>query len=127
VPSSGIIGPDPVPGICRSSGASNFCRSGACIDDFASTSRCTQRCTEVGGCGPGLGCVPADDGGGGIVLLCQGTGFLDLTETCTSDAQCISGICHATGRFCSRLCTSDSLCPTGLTCRPAAGVSVCSP
>lgn len=128
-PSSYVIGPDPIGASCRWSGDANLCRSGVCItDDSTGSEMCTQRCTEAGGCGPGFGCVPADDGTGGIVLLCQRAGSRALGQSCTQDAECDSGICHGSS-FCTRLCTSDGLCPSGLRCAPApgSGIATCQP
>lgn len=132
VPSAAVIGDDPKGATCRFSGPANLCRSGICIDDELGRSVCSQVCTEDGGCGDGSACIPADDGEGGIINLCQDLGAtLDLSEPCTTNAQCFSGLCHASLRICSRLCTDDGLCPTGLTCRPDAlgggAFSACGP
>ncbi len=123
VPHASVMGSDPIGAPCSASGT-NTCRSAACLVDGART-MCTQRCTEAGGCGPGFGCIPEDDGGGGVVLVCSRGGAGALTSSCTTGDQCDSGICD--GGRCTRLCTRDSLCPTGLRCVPRAGHSVCAP
>lgn len=125
LPSGDVAGADALGAPCRMSGGLNLCRSAACLTDDAGTERCTQRCTAQGGCGPASGCVPVD-AGGSIVLVCQPAGSGALLQSCTVDAQCRSSLCQS--GFCTRMCTSDGLCPSGLTCSPrvgSAGTSVC--
>jgi hypothetical protein len=111
-----IVGADPIGAPCRMSGASNLCRSGTCItDDDSGSEYCTQRCTESGGCGPGFGCAPVDDGGGGALLVCVRAGSGALGASCTTGGNCDSGICDPAD-YCTRLCTADTRCPSDMTC-----------
>lgn len=127
LPSDYVFGSDPIGAPCRMSGGANLCRSGTTIDDPAGC-MCTQRCAEGGGCGPGFGCVPVDDGMGGVLLVCLRAGSNGLGSSCARDAECASGICDASG-VCTRLCTMDGRCPSALRCRPlpGLGVSTCQP
>lgn len=125
VPSSYILGSDPIGATCRTvSGGANLCRSGICVTDDASGGEvCTEVCTESGGCGPGYGCVPVDDGGS-TLLICLRAGSGALGSACTTDTQCDSGICGA--GYCTRLCTSDARCPSDMHCQPGVGgISTC--
>lgn len=127
-PSLYVLGPDPIGAACRSGSTpgTTLCRSGACItDDLTSRDVCTQVCTEQGGCGPGFGCFPVDDGSGGVALVCLPTGNGALGSACTQHNQCASRMCHGAG-YCTRLCTADGLCPSDMTCRPQGlGISAC--
>lgn len=125
-PSALVVGADPIGATCRFSGPDNLCRSGACIND-AGRDICSQRCTETGGCGPGFGCGPIDDGMGGIVLVCQRGGAGALGSSCSANAECDSALCAGTPGFCTRLCTSDGFCPTGYRCVPNGPISICEP
>lgn len=126
VPPEDIVGPDPAGAACRIDASLNvLCRSGACDEGAPAGPMCTQACTEEGGCGPGLGCWPSVEDGG-ILLYCTRAGSRALGAACTSGRECDSGLCDATG-FCTRLCTDDGLCPTGMRCDPVPGygISMC--
>ncbi len=127
VPPEDIVGADPIGASCRSDSSGLFvlCRSGACDDSAPTGPMCTQACTEEGGCGPGLGCFPLVDGGS-ITLACSRAGSRAIGATCSSGRECDSGLCDTAG-FCTRLCTDDGLCPTGMRCDPVPGfgLSIC--
>ncbi|MGE0788237.1 MAG: hypothetical protein AB7S26_21370 [Sandaracinaceae bacterium] len=123
VPSPFVLGPDPIGATCSASGT-NTCRSGGCLPSV-SRNLCTQRCSEQGGCGPGYGCTPTDDGMGGVLLVCDVAGTGALGSACTTGGQCDSGLCAGSPGYCTRLCTTDLLCPTGYTCRPNGPFSIC--
>jgi hypothetical protein len=38
-------------------------------------------------------------------------------------SNCHSGLCDATGLYCTRLC-NDGLCPSDMTCTPVAGFGI---
>ena len=86
---------------------------------------CTQSCTQEGGCGPGLGCWPSIVTSG-ITLFCSRAGNGAMGASCSTGRECDSGLCDGAG-FCTRLCTDDGLCPTGMRCDPVPGypVSIC--
>ncbi len=127
VPPADIIGGDAAGAICRADPGSGLylCRSAACDESAPLGPMCTQTCTAEGGCGPGLGCYPLPDGAS-ITFACERAGSRDMSETCASARECHSGLCDATGLYCTRLC-DDGLCPTGWTCETIAGlgVSIC--
>jgi MYXO-CTERM domain-containing protein len=96
-------------GICATAGATSFCTA---LCDPAGTT-CPERfaCTAAG---PVSVCVP--DGG-------------VLGAGCTTDADCIGGICAHEGdtSYCTRICTSDP-CPVGFGCVDTTGSErVCRP
>lgn len=122
VPPDDVVGADPIGASCPATGTTT-CRSGGCDTAAPLGPMCTQACTQEGGCGPGLGCFPQVDGGD-IVLLCARAGSRALGASCSSGRECASGLCDATGSFCTRLCTDDGLCPTGMRCEPVAGFSI---
>lgn len=125
VPPSDVLGPDPIGASCPAVG-SNTCRSGACDTAAPTGPNCTQSCTQEGGCGAGTGCFPSleDTNGDGapdtIYLLCSRSGSGALGSPCSTGRQCDSGLCDTAG-FCTRLCTDDALCPTGMRCERVAG------
>lgn len=122
LPPSDIVGADPIGASCRVSGGLSLCRSGGCDDSAPTGPMCTQACTQEGGCGPGLGCFPLAVGGS-FWLVCSRAGTRALGQSCASGRECDSGLCDGTG-FCTRLCTDDGLCPTGMRCEPVPGVGV---
>lgn len=126
LPPDDVIGPDPIGASCRYDGLYSLCRSGGCDDAAPTGPMCTQSCTQEGGCGPGLGCFPTVVGGT-IWLVCSRAGNRAIGQPCSSGRECDSGLCDATGAFCTRLCTDDGLCPTGMRCDPIPGfgVSLC--
>ena len=121
IPPADILGDSPIGASCPAIGT-NLCRSGACDDSAPLGPMCTQACTAQGGCAPGLGCFPIVDTGG-VTLACSRAGARDLTQTCTTGRDCGSGLCDATGGFCTRLCL-DGLCPTSYRCEPIAGFGI---
>ena len=121
VPPTDILGGDPIGASCPVAGA-NSCRSGGCDTAAPTGPMCTQSCTQEGGCGPGLGCWPEVDVGS-ITFLCSRAGNRALGQACASGRECDSGLCDTAG-FCTRLCTDDGLCPTGMRCDPVPGFSV---
>ena len=123
-PPSDILGSDPVGAACRTDSSGNYlCRSRVCDTDAAAGPMCTQACTQEGGCGPGLGCFPTVQGSD-IVLACSRGGSRAIGESCSRGSDCDSALCDATRSICTRLCTDDGLCPTGMTCDPVAGFSI---
>lgn len=123
VASAAVFGADPIGAPCRLSGGVNLCRSGTCItDDDTGSEYCTQRCTESGGCGPGFGCAPVDDGAGGTLFVCVRAGTGALGAACTTGGNCHSGICDPAD-YCTRLCTADARCPSDMTCGPGPASS----
>lgn len=125
VPPEDVLGPDPIGAICPATGT-NDCRSGACDPSAPGAPMCTQSCNEEGGCAVGLGCFPQVDVDT-ILLLCSRAGSRSLTAACMRGSECASGLCDATDEFCTRLCTSDALCPTGYRCEavPGFALSIC--
>ncbi len=125
-PSSFILGSSPIGASCpTATGATNDCRSGACLPLPSGTGMCTEVCTEAGGCGPGFGCGPVDGGSSGILLLCLHAGSGAIGSSCTTGGQCDSGICDP-GGYCTRLCTSDARCPSDMHCMAGTGgISSC--
>ncbi len=126
VPPADIAGNQAAGAICQSDGAGgNLCRSGACDTSATAGPMCTQSCSANSGCAPGLGCFPLADSGD-INLVCNRAGSKDLGVSCAAAADCHSGLCDATGLYCTRLC-NDGLCPTGWTCQPVAGypIAIC--
>lgn len=121
VPPEDILGPDAIGSTCSAVG-SNTCRSGACNTGATPGPMCTQSCNTDGGCASGLGCFPLDDGGE-IHLVCNRAGSKDLGESCSQAMDCHSGLCDATGFYCTRHC-QDGLCPTGWSCQPIAGTAI---
>lgn len=122
VPPSDVLGDDPIGASCRFDGLGrNLCRSGACDETAPLGAMCTQACTALGGCAPGLGCYPLEDSGS-VLFVCERAGTRDLGATCAAGRECGSGICQAPG-YCTRLC-ADGICPTGWTCVTAAGLGV---
>lgn len=105
-----------------------------------------DRCTTVGDCSAGLGCV-RDSGGTSFCSLpctghtgcaqghvCAEDGFCHPNDTgspCASSASeaCVLGLCLAfssTGAgSCTRDCTSAADCPAGYACTDAGGMHVC--
>ncbi len=123
LPPADVVGPDPIGASCRFDGIYSLCRSGGCDDAAPTGPMCTQACTQEGGCGPGLGCSPTAVGGS-IWLLCSRAGTRAIGQPCSTGRECDSGLCDATGAFCTRLCTDDGLCPTGTRCVPVPGFSL---
>lgn len=121
VPPSDIMGGDPIGAACPATGF-NTCRSAACDTAAPTGPMCTQACTQEGGCGSGLGCWPLVDGGS-IVLVCSRGGSGAIGSACSTGRQCDSALCDTAG-FCTRLCTDDALCPTGMRCERVPGFSV---
>jgi hypothetical protein len=126
VPPSDIAGSSPIGGNCGSTPTGgNTCRSDACDTSAPLGPMCTQSCTALGGCAPGLGCYPLIDGAD-LLLVCERAGTGDFGAACSTGRDCYSGLCDGTGAFCTRLC-ADGLCPTGYLCQPVPGfgVSLC--
>lgn len=130
VPPSDITGSDPIGSSCPITGF-NDCRSDACDTSAPTGAMCTQSCTQEGGCGPALGCWPSIDDFDGdglpdLELLCSRAGSRAIGQSCGTGRECDSGLCDTAG-FCTRLCTDDALCPTGMRCDPVPGfpVSLC--
>lgn len=121
IPPSDILGPDPIGAVCPAAGA-NSCRSGACDADATPVPMCTQACNAESGCGPGLGCFPLIDTGS-LYLVCNRAGTGDLGSSCSQASNCHSGLCDATGLYCTRLC-QDGLCPSDMTCQPVPGFGI---
>jgi hypothetical protein len=130
VPPDDILGADPIGASCSTTGTVT-CRSGGCDPAAPPAPMCTQACTQEGGCGPGFGCFPQPDGSGGLLLACTRAGNRAIGEACSSGRECASGLCDALGSVCTRLCTDDGLCPTGMSCVPETSfsptVSICRP
>jgi len=116
-----IAGDDPIGSICPVVGPVQ-CRSGACNTSAPVAPMCTQSCTIVGGCGPGLGCRPEIEGPD-LFLVCARAGNGALGAGCSTAAECASALCDATANVCTRFC-ADALCPTGWTCTPVPGFSI---
>lgn len=125
VPPEDVIGADPIGAPCRfdSSGLDNFCRSAVCGPGAPFGPVCVQACTAQGGCGAGLGCSLAEDGGA-VVTVCTLAGTLDLDAACERSRDCHSGICW--DGYCSRLC-ADGYCPSAMVCTTIApGAALCT-
>jgi hypothetical protein len=125
VPPDDILGGDPIGALCPAVGA-NDCRSGACDTAAPGGAMCTQSCTEEGGCAVGLGCFPQIDVDE-LHLLCSRAGSRPIGAACARGSECASGLCDATDRFCTRLCSNDAICPSAYRCEPVPGfgISVC--
>jgi hypothetical protein len=125
VPPADILGSDPIGASCPFGPVANSCRSGGCDDAAPLGPMCTQSCTQEGGCGPGLGCWPSIDGAG-VTLFCSRAGTRPIGGPCGTGRECDSGLCDTAG-YCTRLCTDDGLCPTGMRCDPVPGypISIC--
>jgi hypothetical protein len=120
------FGSDPLGASCRTNTSGDYlCRSSACNVDAPGGPMCIQTCTEEGGCPAGFGCAPISDGTD-VFLSCARAGNGALGEPCASDLDCASALCGLDG-FCTRFCTDDGVCPSGLRCEavPGLGVSVC--
>jgi len=123
-PPSDILGSDPIGASCPATGL-NTCRSDGCDATAPLGPMCTQACTALGGCAPGLGCYPLYDGTAPATLACERAGSADLGQACGTSRDCRSGLCDTAG-YCTRLC-ADGLCPSDMACTPipGAGVALC--
>ena len=87
------------------------------------TGPCIQSCLYTGGCGYGWMCVGRGQlQNGSRIGLCSRTGMGEIGTFCTTDEQCVFGLCE--NGFCSRDCTADGVCPSGKTCTNAGGPAI---
>jgi hypothetical protein len=120
-----IAGSDPIGAFCRTNTSDELlCRSATCDTSAPLGAMCTQVCTEEGGCGSGLACFPLLDADGSFYRLCSRAGTRALGAACINGRDCDSGLCDSDNFFCTRLCTDDGLCPSGMSCRAIAGLGV---
>jgi MYXO-CTERM domain-containing protein len=127
------VGTLPCRGSCRRSGApgdecevNEDCTSGICASQ-GDRSFCTDLCSDTAPCPEGFSCTPV----GGETSVCV-PDFGGLGEACTSNEECLSGICASEGdrSYCTRTC--DDMTPCGgreYSCVPTAdpSTSVCQP
>lgn len=113
----------------------NDCGTGLCVSLDTGGQICTQQCSPIPACPPGLACAPVADGRGGSVPVCTpGTGR-GFGEACSTAAQCASTLCvglpQSTAGMCTALCGRVP-CPPGHTCNAVSDgsggmVAVCLP
>jgi hypothetical protein len=71
-------------------------------------------CRYQGGCSYGYACVAVGGISNERIGLCLPVGAKEPGVACSSNTECAFGYCY--NNVCSRDCTSDGLCPGGLTC-----------
>lgn len=117
-----VAGADPMGTTCATTGT-NTCRSAVC-DDTESPPVCVENCTPSGGCPAGWGCrpwVPDPTAPTEYYLVCRIAGTGALGSLCTRGSDCATALCQGdasggTTGYCTRLCSTDGLCPTGMRC-----------
>lgn len=100
------------------------CASLFCDDPGDGRRRCLNPCRgDAGMCLTGEACAAPAGACGGCVRAEIVVGARGLSEPCTEDADCGSGLCFEDGgaRYCSRSCTRDLDCGEEFHCRIEEG------
>jgi len=101
-----------------------FAASAAPLNESVDYDHCLAKCTP-GSCPGGLACVGVPiNGPAGIAWedACYFGGFVPIGGNCTSNAQCIGGLClldyfnSSEPGYCTRRCDEDSSCPSNAAC-----------
>lgn len=104
-----------------------FCESGLdCKSNFCpyAPGLCVDTCARNGDCGSSNDCRWIEHAANQYIAACVGTSAgLPGGTTCSSDADCQSGVCYGSGR-CGDLCRSTANCGSSEICAPV-DYSVC--
>ena len=107
-----FVVPSPPPVDCGSNQTTPGVSGDACVDS----------CRYAGGCGFGYACVGVGGVGNERIGLCMPTGVGEPGAACSKHRDCAFGYCS--NGLCSRDCTKDGVCPSGLSCVTVAGPAV---
>jgi hypothetical protein len=98
------------------------CRSGYCDATVGCVTPCGVTKSVGQYCTGGWGCNPIPAGAGmGYVLGCLPAGARSPGAACTTNTDCVSGLCLGTPSFCSRFC-NDAPCPSIVPQCSAVGI-----
>lgn len=102
-------------------GTGAYCESGLdCKSNFCpyAPGLCVDTCARNADCGTSSDCRWIEHTANEYISACAGTGGgLPGGTTCSSDADCQSGVCYGSGR-CGDLCRSTANCTSNEVCAP---------